>query len=88
MGKYIPEDSWIATNETEQEIRRILVEYNENIHIFETKGYKTAGVRSRKNLLALYPLLKRRRKEILEGMKNKTNQEEHPSWQGVEDDNY
>lgn len=83
MGKYIPEDSWIATNETEQEIRRILGEYNENIHIYETKGYKTAGIRSRNNLLALYPLLKQRRLEILEGYKNRKI-EEHSSWENVE----
>jgi len=84
MGKYIPEDSWIVTNETEQEIRRILGEYNENIHIYETKGYRTAGIRSRNNLLELYPLLKRRRKEILDGYKNRKI-EEHPSWEGIED---
>lgn len=84
MGKYIPEDSWIATNETEQEIRRILGEYNENIHVYETKGYKTAGIRSRNNLLELYPLLKQRRREILDGYKNRKI-EEHASWEGVED---
>jgi hypothetical protein len=84
MGKYVPEDSWIATNETEQEIRRILGEYNENIHKYESKGYKTAGIRSRNNLLALYPLLKQRRKEILDGYKNRKD-EEHPSWKEVED---
>lgn len=84
MGKYVPKDSWIATNETEQEIRRILGEYNENIHIYETKGYKTAGIRSRNNLLELYPLLKKRRLEILEGYKYRKI-EEHPSWEGVED---
>ncbi len=86
MGKYVPKDSWIATNETEQEIRRILGEYNENIHIYETKGYKTAGIRSRNNLLELYPLLKRRRKEILDGYKNR-KVEEQPSWEGIEDGN-
>ena len=84
MGKYIPERDWINETPTEQEIRRILKEYNENIHKYETKGYKTAGIRSRNNLLALYPLLKRRRKEILDGYKNRKI-EEHPSWEGVED---
>jgi len=85
MGKYIPERDWISETPTEKEIRRVLTEYNENIHIYETKGFKTAGVRSRNNLLELYPLLKKRRREILEGYKNKEPLEEHPSWEGVED---
>jgi hypothetical protein len=86
MGKYIPERDWISETPTEQEIRRILAEYNENIHKYETKGFRTPGVRARKNLIDLYPLLKKRRKEILDGYKNKPKLVEHPSWEGIEDD--
>jgi len=85
MGKYIPERDWISETPTEQEIREILKAYNENIHKYEIKGFKAAGMRARHNLLDLYPLLKKRRKEILQGYKNKKPAEMHPSWEGVED---
>ena len=84
MGKYIPERDWISETPTEQEIRRILSEYNDNIHRYETKGFKTAGIKARNNLLELYPLLKKRRQEILAGYKNRKPLEEHPSWKGIE----
>ena len=85
MGKYIPERDWISETPTEQRIREILKAYNEDIHRYETKGFKAAGIRARNCLLELAPLLKQRRKEILLGYKDRQRAEMHPSWEGVED---
>lgn len=83
MGKYVPERDYI--HGTEQRIREVLAEYNENIWRFETKDSKRAGVRARKNLLELFHLCRKRRKEILE-RKQTLGYFEHPSWEGVEDE--
>ena len=84
MGKYVPDRDFVSEIETEQEIREQLTIYFEEIHKFEVKDNKSAGVRARNALLALYPLLKKRRKEILERKKTMAYYE-HPSWEDVED---
>ena len=80
MGKYVPDRDFI--HGTEKHIRQVLAEYNKNIHKFETKDSKAAGVRARKNLLELFHLCRTRRKEILERSKT-LGWQEHPSWEGI-----
>lgn len=84
MGKYVPDRDFVNEIETEKKIRELFSEYNTHIHNFEVKDIKTAGVRARKCLLELYPLLKQRRLEILERKKS-MRWVEHPSWENVED---
>lgn len=69
MGKYIPERDFINELPTEQRLREVLAEYEQNIWKFEVKDSKAAGVRARSNLLELYGLAKQRRLEILERKK-------------------
>ena len=82
MGKYIPDRDFMFG--TEKRIREVLAEYNDNIHKFEQKDVKAAGVRARKNLLELFHLCRKRRGEILERSKT-IKWEEHPSWENVDD---
>jgi hypothetical protein len=84
MGKFVPEDAWIETNETEKLLREALREYNVNVNKFENTKFRAAGVRARNNIQTIIPLLKQRRKEILAGYKDRKLQE-HPSWEGVDD---
>lgn len=88
MGKFIPDREFIFGNEAR--IREVLADYNTNIHKFEQKDSRRAGVRARNNLLELFHLCRARRKEILERSKDIHEQrqslEEHPSWEGIEDE--
>ena len=79
MGKFIPDRDYVNEIETEKKIRDTFAEYAEHIHQFEIKDNKAAGVRARRCLLELYPLLKQRRLEILERKKT-LGWHEHPSW--------
>lgn len=83
MGKFVADPDWIEG--TEKRIREVLTEYNENIYRFEVKKIKIAGVRARHNLLELFHLCRKRRKEILED-KRDMGFFVHPSWEGIEDD--
>lgn len=86
MGKFVPDREFIFG--TEERIRQVLAEYNINIHKFEQKDSRRAGVRARNNLLELFHLCRARRKEILDRskeLKEKYNTV-HPSWEGVEDE--
>jgi|TARA_R100000479_G_scaffold171285_2_gene114719 hypothetical protein len=69
MGQFIPDRDFVNEIPTEKRFRECLQEYNENIHKFEVKNSKAAGVRARHNLLELYHLCKQRRKEILDRKK-------------------
>ena len=86
MGKYVPDREFIYG--TEKKIREVLAEYNENIHKFETKDSRRAGVRARNNLLELFHLCRARRKEILERSKELKDyyNTPHPSWEGIDED--
>jgi hypothetical protein len=64
MGKFIPARDFVFG--TEKQIRDLLSEYNDAIHIFEQKNYKKYGVKARKILLQLKKLIVIRRKEINE----------------------
>jgi hypothetical protein len=68
MGKYVNDKVPYYIEGKEEEIRKVLSEYNENIHRFYTKQSVRAGRRARNNLLELYHLIRPRRKEILEEM--------------------
>lgn len=83
MGKYVPDRDFMFGNE--KRFREVLGEYNENIHKFEQKDNRAAGVRARKNLLELFHLCRARRAEILERTKQIGNWVEHPSWENVDD---
>tara|TARA_R100001460_G_scaffold23700_5_gene47650 strand:- start:161 stop:424 length:264 start_codon:yes stop_codon:yes gene_type:complete len=83
MGRFVAESN-LYIEGTEKRIREVLSEYNDNIHKFETKDTKAAGVRARNNLLELYGLAKARRKEILDRSKT-LGMYEHPSWEGVDE---
>lgn len=84
MGKYVPDREFIFGNE--KRIREVLAEYNTNIHKFEQKDSKRAGVRARNNLLELFHLCRARRKEILERSKT-LGYKVHESWLEIEDEN-
>lgn len=85
MGKYVPDREFVFG--TEARIREVLGEYNKNIHKFEQKDSKRAGVRARNNLLELFHLCRARRKEILERSKGLDHSYTmHDSWIGVEDE--
>ncbi len=86
VGKYVPDMPDTFIEGTEQRLREVLVEYDDNIRRFETLNSKKAGVRARHNLLELYAICKLRRKEILE-RKRTLGWVEHPSWDGIEEDN-
>lgn len=66
-NKFAAERDFIEGNE--KRIREVLSDYNTNIHQFEQKNIKRAGVRARANLLELFHLCRARRKEILERSK-------------------
>lgn len=66
-NKFAAERDFIEGNE--RRIREVLSDYNTNIHQFEQKNIKRAGVRARANLLELFHLCRARRKEILERSK-------------------
>jgi hypothetical protein len=66
-NKFAAERDFIEGNE--RRIREVLSDYNNNIHQFEQKNIKRAGVRARSNLLELFHLCRARRKEILERSK-------------------
>ena len=66
-NKFAAERDFIEGNE--KRIREVLSDYNNNIHQFEQKNIKRAGVRARANLLELFHLCRARRKEILERSK-------------------
>jgi hypothetical protein len=72
---------------TEQRLREVLTEYNVNIHQFEQKNNKRAGVRARANLLELFHICRARRKEILERSK-RIEGGSCPDWVEVEDWEY
>lgn len=86
MGKYVPDRDFIEG--TEKRIREVLSEYNTNIHKFEQKDSMRAGVRARNNLLELFHLCRKRRKEILERKKEIKERlwTVHPSWEDVDDE--
>jgi hypothetical protein len=86
MGRYVADTPYYIEG-TEARIREVLTEYNDNIHRFETKHSKRAGVRARNNLLELWHLCRKRRKEILEQSKTQAyGYWEHPSWAGIDED--
>ena len=66
-NKFAAERDFIEGNE--RRIREVLSDYNNNIHQFEQKNIKRAGVRARANLLELFHICRARRKEILERSK-------------------
>lgn len=71
-------------NGLEARLRAVLGEYNTNIHQFEQKNIKRAGVRARANLLELFHICRARRKEILERSK-RIEGGQCPDWVEVED---
>lgn len=83
MGKYVADRPYVEG--LELQFREVLEDYFRNIHKFETKDSKRAGVRARNNLLELWHLCRARRKEILERSKTLVWYE-HPSWDGIDED--
>lgn len=69
MGKYVNNKVPYYIEGLEEEIRQILTDYNENIHTFYSKQSVRAGRRARNNLLELWHLIRPRRREILEEMR-------------------
>jgi hypothetical protein len=85
MGQYVKDNIPYWVEGTEERIREVLFEYNENIQKFETKHSVRAGRRARKNLLELFHLCRTRRKEI-SAKYAEYKPVQHPSWDGIEEE--